>query len=42
MFGYEREKVAGGMRRLHNEELQIKEDKLGGECGIHRGDEKCT
>jgi hypothetical protein len=53
IFGPKREEVAGGWRRLHNEELhilyftkyysgdQIKEEEMGGSYSMHRRDEKC-
>jgi hypothetical protein len=53
IFGAERAIVTGGWRKLHNEELdnlytspgiisdQIKEDEMGGACGVHGRDEKC-
>jgi hypothetical protein len=54
IFGPKGEEVAGGWRRLHNEELHnlytspnivtvIKsKTEIGGECSTHRGDEKFT
>jgi hypothetical protein len=53
IFGPKREEVAGGWRRLHNEELhnlytppniitdRVKEGAMGGECSIYGTDEKC-
>jgi hypothetical protein len=53
IFGPNREEVAGGWRRLHNEELhnlyasrnkgaQIREDEMGGACNTHGRHEKLT
>jgi hypothetical protein len=50
-FGPKREEVAGGSRRLHNEELynlyaspniidQMKEDEMSGLCSRHGRDDK--
>jgi hypothetical protein len=40
IFGPKREEVVGGWRRLHNEELQIKEDETDGACSTNGRDEK--
>jgi hypothetical protein len=52
IFGPKRDEVTGGWRKLHNEELHglysspsivrvIKEDEIGGACGVHGGGEGC-
>jgi hypothetical protein len=49
IFGPKKGEVAGGWRRLQNEEHHnlytspniIREDKMGGTCSMHRRDEKC-
>jgi len=42
IFRPKREEVAGGWRRLHNEEVdQSRMDKMTGTCSTHERDEEC-
>jgi hypothetical protein len=44
IFGPKRDKVTGGWRKLHTEELhnfQVKEDEMGRACSTNGGEEEC-
>jgi hypothetical protein len=47
IFGHKRDKVTGGWRKLHNEEIkyysgnQIQKNEMGGACSTYGGEERC-
>jgi hypothetical protein len=41
IFGPKRDEVTEDWRKLHNKELQVKEDEMGGARSANRGEEKC-